>query len=205
MATTTEREAQLGLAAHGIQARSRIHWQPTTSLLYSHALARGEGRLAEGGPIVVDTGAHTGRSPKDKFLVREPGSAERIWWSDVNAEIAEVGFEGLREKVVGHLGVQLAEEVEVSLTVGRREGPRQIPDRRLRRRATRLPDCRALVHRGEEPARPGLLRRPEPQRPVARSARPRASGIRHRPSGGALRPVDLDVGDAAGDPLFLGL
>jgi phosphoenolpyruvate carboxykinase (ATP) len=104
MATTTEREAQAGLGAHGIQARGRVHWQPTTALLYSHALARGEGRLAEGGPIVVDTGIHTGRSPKDKFIVRETGSEERIWWSDVNAEIAEAGFEGLREKVVAHLG-----------------------------------------------------------------------------------------------------
>ena len=78
-----------GLAEHGIDVRGRIHWQPTTSQLYMHALARGEARLAEGGPLVVDTGKHTGRSPKDKFVVREPGSEYRIWWGDVNAEISE--------------------------------------------------------------------------------------------------------------------
>ena len=68
-----------------------------------HALVRGDGCLAEGGPIVVDTGRHTGRSPKDKFVVREPGSEDRIWWADVNVPIEEEGFERLREKLVAHL------------------------------------------------------------------------------------------------------
>ena len=77
------------LAQHGIAVRGHVHWHPTTSQLYEHALARGDARLAEGGPLVVDTGVHTGRSPKDKFVVREPGSEERIWWGDVNAEISE--------------------------------------------------------------------------------------------------------------------
>ena len=57
----------------------------------------------EGGPLVVDTGRHTGRSPKDKFIVREPGSEERIWW-DGNQELAEDAFERLREKVTDFLG-----------------------------------------------------------------------------------------------------
>src|SRR3990170_1510700 len=91
------------LAGHGIAVRGRIYWQPTTSQLYAHALARGEAKLAEGGPLVVDTGAHTGRSPKDKFVVREPGSEARIWWGDVNAEISGERFEGLREKVADRL------------------------------------------------------------------------------------------------------
>ena len=92
------------LAAHGIEeVRGRVHWHPTTSQLYEHALRRGEARLAEGGPLVVDTGVHTGRSPKDKFIVREPGSEGRIWWSDVNADISEGAFDGLREKVASRL------------------------------------------------------------------------------------------------------
>ena len=81
-----------------------MFWHPTTSQLYEHALARGEARLAEGGALVVDTGEHTGRSPKDKFVVREPGSESRIWWGDVNAEISEESFERLRDKVVARLG-----------------------------------------------------------------------------------------------------
>nr|MBA2643584.1 phosphoenolpyruvate carboxykinase (ATP) [Actinomycetota bacterium] len=93
-----------GLAAHGIESRGDIHWRPSTSQLYTHAVAAGDGQIAEGGPLVVDTGAHTGRSPKDKFIVREPGSEDRIWWSDVNASITPAHFERLRERVAAHLG-----------------------------------------------------------------------------------------------------
>ncbi|HTO26737.1 MAG TPA: phosphoenolpyruvate carboxykinase (ATP), partial [Gaiellaceae bacterium] len=76
---------------------------PTTSLLYEHAVARGDARIAEGGPLAVDTGSHTGRSPQDKFVVHEPGSADRIWW-DGNKAFGEEGFERLREKVTTFLG-----------------------------------------------------------------------------------------------------
>ena len=76
------------LAQHGVVVRGHVFWRPTTSQLYEHALARGDARLAEGGPLVVDTGVHTGRSPKDKFVVREPGSESRIWWSEVNKPIS---------------------------------------------------------------------------------------------------------------------
>ena len=101
MATT---ESRTGLAVHGIEAAGTVHWNPSTPQLYEHALKRDEAHVADGGPLAVDTGKHTGRSPKDKFVVREPGSEERIWWGDVNAEISEESFEGLREKVAAHLG-----------------------------------------------------------------------------------------------------
>jgi phosphoenolpyruvate carboxykinase (ATP) len=94
---------QVDLSEYGITPRGRVHYEPTTALLYSHTLERREGKLAEGGPLVVDTGAHTGRSPNDKFVVREPGSEDRIWWSKVNQDLDEAHFEGLREKVVSHL------------------------------------------------------------------------------------------------------
>jgi phosphoenolpyruvate carboxykinase (ATP) len=102
--TTTELPGRVDLSEHGIDAAGRTFRNPTTSLLYTHALERGDGRLAEGGPLVVDTGRYTGRSPKDKFLVDEPSSSERIWWGDVNQKLAEASFEGLRDKVAAHLG-----------------------------------------------------------------------------------------------------
>jgi phosphoenolpyruvate carboxykinase (ATP) len=101
MATTTREDR---LSEHGIEPTGSVHWNPTTSQLYNVALERGDGRIAEGGPLAVDTGKHTGRSPKDKFVVREPGSEDRIWWGDVNAEISEEHFEGLREKVTAEIG-----------------------------------------------------------------------------------------------------
>src|SRR6478609_4911552 len=99
IAITTESPTGL----NGLNPEGRVYHQPTTALLYTHALERGEGRLAEGGPLCVDTGRFTGRSPKDKFVVEEPGSESRIWWGTVNQPISEERFDGLREKVVAHL------------------------------------------------------------------------------------------------------
>ena len=101
IATVPDRDS---LAEHGIAVRGSIYWHPSTSLLYTHALVSGDAQLAEGGALVVDTGRHTGRSPKDKFIVREPGSESRIWWSDVNAEISEEHFDRLRARVSARLG-----------------------------------------------------------------------------------------------------
>src|SRR5215203_3696916 len=103
MATT---ESRTGLGVHGIETEGSVHWNPSTSQLYMHAFERHEGRLAEGGPLAVDTGEHTGRSPKDKFVVREPSSEDRIWWGEVNAELAEDAFDGLRDKVTSFLSDQ---------------------------------------------------------------------------------------------------
>ena len=101
-ATTSE----TGLERHGIVPSGDVLRNPTTAQLYTDALRRGNDRLAEGGPLVVDTGRFTGRSPKDKFVVREAGSEERIWWGDVNQPIEERRFEGLRQKVVDYLSTQ---------------------------------------------------------------------------------------------------
>src|SRR4051794_9363744 len=106
MAATVERSEAVLLSEYGLNPKGRIHRNPTTAMLYTHALANKEGVLAEGGPLAVDTGVHTGRSPKDKFIVRERGSEDRIWWGDVNRPLDEEKFFGLRDKVVAHLNVQ---------------------------------------------------------------------------------------------------
>jgi len=91
------------LSDHGIEPSGRVYRNPTTAQLYTHALARGEAVLGEHGQLVVDTGRFTGRSPKDKFVVREPESEDRIWWGDVNRELSEEHFERLRAKLVAEL------------------------------------------------------------------------------------------------------
>ena len=101
--TTTELPGRVDLSEHGIDATGSVYRNPTTSLLYTHALARGDARLAEGGPLAVDTGRYTGRSPKDKFLVDEPSSTDRIWWGEVNQKLSQEHYEGLRDKVVRRL------------------------------------------------------------------------------------------------------
>jgi phosphoenolpyruvate carboxykinase (ATP) len=102
MATTIEPRSA-DLAEHGIDARARVYRNPTTALLYMHALRRREAVLAEGGPLVVDTGAHTGRSPRDRFVVREPASEGRIAWGAVNQPLEEEHFDALKDKVSSHL------------------------------------------------------------------------------------------------------
>ena len=74
--TTTDLRGRMDLSIHGIHPIGDVVWNASTPALYEHAIARGEARIGEGGPMVVDTGKHTGRSPQDKFIVREPASEE---------------------------------------------------------------------------------------------------------------------------------
>ncbi len=104
--TTTPTRVTVGLDAHGLDPVGVVVWSPTTAQLYTDALRNGDGALAHGGPLVVDTGTFTGRSPKDKFVVEEPGSQDRIWWGDVNHPLPEERFNGLRARVVEHLNAR---------------------------------------------------------------------------------------------------
>ena len=63
-----------GLENQGIKNTGFVYWNLSTPLLYEEAIRRREGRMAHLGPLVVRTGEHTGRSPNDKFVVREPSS-----------------------------------------------------------------------------------------------------------------------------------
>ena len=76
----------------GPQARRRIGASVQANLpvaaLYERAIEAGEGLLASNGPLVVRTGSHTGRSPKDKFIVRDPATEDTIWWGAVNQPIS---------------------------------------------------------------------------------------------------------------------
>ncbi len=82
---------------------SQIHRRLGVAALYEHAIHRGEGLLASGGPLVVRTGRHTGRSPGDKFIVREPSSANHIWWGAVNRPFDPQRFERLHRRVLAYL------------------------------------------------------------------------------------------------------
>ena len=75
----------------------------STAELYELALREGEGVLAADGPLVVKTGVHTGRSPKDKFVVVEPTSEAKVWWGDVNHPISEAHYDRLRARLVKYV------------------------------------------------------------------------------------------------------
>ncbi|HSI31039.1 MAG TPA: phosphoenolpyruvate carboxykinase (ATP) [Miltoncostaeaceae bacterium] len=102
--TTAARGGAVGLDAHGIEPQAAVWWNLPVAALYERALASGAGELAEGGALVVSTGAHTGRAPKDKYLVREPGSEGRVWWGAVNQPIDAAVHASLGERLRAHLG-----------------------------------------------------------------------------------------------------
>ncbi len=103
MAIDVGERSATGLDAHGLRPSGTVHWNLSTEALYEHALRAGDGRLAKGGPLVVSTGRHTGRAPKDKFVVREPSSEGRVWWGDVNQEISLEHSELLGSGLRAHL------------------------------------------------------------------------------------------------------
>jgi len=75
----------------------------STAELYEDAIRDGDGVIAAAGPLVVRTGKHTGRSPKDKFIVREPSSEANVWWGDVNHPIDEAHYDRLRARLMDHV------------------------------------------------------------------------------------------------------
>jgi phosphoenolpyruvate carboxykinase (ATP) len=92
-----------GLDDLGLKNLKTVHWNLAAPALYERALARGEAKMAEGGPLVALTGEHTGRSPKDKFVVEEPSSRDDIWWGDVNVAIDPDKFDRLLAKARAYL------------------------------------------------------------------------------------------------------
>ena len=72
------------LESQGFEVSATIHANLGTAALVEHALARGEGKLAAHGPLVVETGRFTGRSVKDKFVVRDAQTEETINWGATN-------------------------------------------------------------------------------------------------------------------------
>src|SRR5439155_1255484 len=94
------------LEALGLAPQRDVHWNLAPAALYEHAARRGEGLIAEGGAFCAVTSPHTGRSPNDKFIVREAGSEGDVWWGRVNQPLAVEQFERLHADVLRHLNGQ---------------------------------------------------------------------------------------------------
>jgi phosphoenolpyruvate carboxykinase (ATP) len=106
MSATTSRTAAASAtsrAAAGHALGRTVRANLSVAELYEDAIRAGEGLVAAEGPLVVRTGKHTGRSPQDKFIVREPWSADKIWWGEVNRPIAEEHYDRLRARLVDYV------------------------------------------------------------------------------------------------------
>lgn len=80
----------------------KAHSNLTPAELVEEALKRGEGQLADSGALAADTGEFTGRSPKDKFCVKDAKTENTVWWGDVNQPFDSDKFESLLNKVIQH-------------------------------------------------------------------------------------------------------
>ena len=87
----------------GIHNTGTVHWNLAAPRLYEEAILRREGKLTDGGALVVLTGVHTGRSAKDKFIVREPDNEANIWWGAVNQDIDVAHYTTLRQRMLAYL------------------------------------------------------------------------------------------------------
>jgi phosphoenolpyruvate carboxykinase (ATP) len=99
---STEVEHGRGLDALGI-ASDRVRWNLIASALYEEAIRRHEGVIAAEGPLACRTGLHTGRSPNDKFVVREPSSEQDVDWGKVNRPMEEAAFDTLHRDLISSL------------------------------------------------------------------------------------------------------
>ena len=94
--------SQFGLEEAGIRA-AEAHWNPGTAVLVERAIQRREGMLAGRGALVVRTGQFTGRSPKDKFIVREPSTESTVAWGSVNQPMTPEHFDGIWRRLLKFL------------------------------------------------------------------------------------------------------
>ncbi|WP_027172366.1 phosphoenolpyruvate carboxykinase [Methylobacterium sp. 10] len=85
----------------GLRDLKAVHWNLEAPRLYEESLSRSESQLAHGGALVATTGSHTGRSPRDKFIVRDASTENEIWWEN-NGAITPEQFETLYQDFLGH-------------------------------------------------------------------------------------------------------
>ncbi len=84
------------LATQGVHTNANVHWNLGTAPLIEAAVRNGEGVLAKDGPLVVETGKHTGRSAKDKYFVRDAETENSIWWGKTNVAMTPAHFATLK-------------------------------------------------------------------------------------------------------------
>jgi phosphoenolpyruvate carboxykinase (ATP) len=95
-----------GLEAQGLRPSGQVHWNLVAPELMLAAARRGEGEFADMGPFVAVTSPHTGRSPNDKFVVKEPSTEGDIDWGKVNQPYSPEHFDTLLGDVKAYLDQQ---------------------------------------------------------------------------------------------------
>ena len=88
----------------GFSASLKSHFNLSPERLTEISLEKGMGRLTDNGTLAINTGEFTGRSPKDRFIVKDSITSEHVWWGDVNIPFDSAKFQALKKKLVTYLG-----------------------------------------------------------------------------------------------------
>ncbi|WP_407048607.1 phosphoenolpyruvate carboxykinase [Methyloraptor flagellatus] len=125
MTETGTRNTAHGLDTVGLKNFASAKWNLSEPELYEEAIRRGEARVAAGGALVVETGQHTGRSPQDKFVVKDALTTGTVWW-DNNKPMSPVHFETLYADFQKHVE---GKELYVQDLVGGADDTYKLPTR----------------------------------------------------------------------------
>ncbi|WP_435181063.1 phosphoenolpyruvate carboxykinase (ATP) [Cellulophaga omnivescoria] len=102
MSTYSPDTKTISLEEYGITSTD-INYQLSPSELHKITLDKGMGKEASSGALAINTGEFTGRSPKDRFIVKDDITADKVWWGDINIPFAPDKFDALYNKVIDYL------------------------------------------------------------------------------------------------------
>ena len=101
MKETGVRNSAHGADKFGLKELAAVHWNLPDTVLVEKAVAAGEGSLVQGGAFCAETGIHTGRSPKDKFVVVDAQTEKTVWW-EKNGRLPPEKFQLLFDDFIAH-------------------------------------------------------------------------------------------------------
>ncbi len=120
-----KRNPSHGIDKHGLKTSGKVHYNFGAAALYEEALRRGEAKLTAHGALVAETGQHTGRSAKDKFVVRDAATEPHVWW-DNNKPLSVEHFDVLLADFIAHAADK---DLFVQDLVGGADAAQQLPAR----------------------------------------------------------------------------
>lgn len=90
------------LERYGIK-NATVHWNLPAEELQAHTVAKGMGKETNNGTLAINTGKFTGRSPQDRFLVKDDYTKDRVWWGKVNKPLSPENFDILYNEIVNYM------------------------------------------------------------------------------------------------------
>ena len=102
MGTSNLATKSISLHQYGIES-DLIYYQLSSDKLHEITLQKGMGKEACSGALAVSTGEFTGRSPNDRFIVKDAITEEKVWWGDINKPFDPSAFDALYTKMAGYL------------------------------------------------------------------------------------------------------